>query len=51
MLIGARENNLPPEYIAGGCILAADIGYCSEENLAYLHEHEINAVIPDNQFR
>lgn len=34
-----------------GCVLTADTGYCSEDNLAYLNEENIQAVIPDNQFR
>jgi len=34
-----------------GCIITADTGYCSEDNLAFLHEQQITAVIPDNQFR
>ena len=34
-----------------GCVITADTGYCSEKNLAYLHEKNIKAVIPDNEFR
>ena len=34
-----------------GCIITADTGYCSEDNLIYLHQQKISAVIPDNQFR
>ena len=34
-----------------GCSLTADTGFCSEDNLKYLHEKSIDAVIPDNQFR
>ena len=34
-----------------GCVLTADTGYCSEDNLAFLHERNIAAVIPDNNFR
>ncbi len=34
-----------------GCVITADTGYCSESNLAYLHEQKITAVIPDNKFR
>ncbi len=36
---------------ANGCVLTADTGYCSEENLRYLQEEKISSVIPDNQFR
>jgi transposase len=32
-------------------VVTADTGYCSEDNLAFLHDKKINAVIPDNQFR
>lgn len=34
-----------------GCILTADTGYCSEDNLRLLSEQNIKSVIPDNQFR
>lgn len=34
-----------------GCVVTADTGYCSEDNLAYLHDQQIEAVIPDNLFR
>lgn len=34
-----------------GCALTADTGYCSEDNLKYLHDKHIEAVIPDSQFR
>lgn len=33
------------------CVITADTGYCSEENLKYLAENNISAIIPDNQFR
>ena len=39
------------DVFGNGCILTADTGYCSEENLKYLAEHKITSVIPDNQFR
>jgi transposase len=32
-------------------VVTADTGFASEDNMAYLHEHNINAYIPDNQFR
>lgn len=34
-----------------GCVLTADTGYCSEDNLAYLHDQKVRSVIPDNNFR
>jgi hypothetical protein len=50
MISGIKEK-FEEDVFANGCILTADTGYCSEDNLAYLHENNINAVIPDNQFR
>ena len=32
-------------------IITADTGYACEANMRYLHENQINAYIPDNQFR
>jgi hypothetical protein len=32
-------------------VVTADTGFASEDNMRYLHENEINAYIPDNQFR
>jgi len=32
-------------------IVTADTGFANEANMAYLNEHNINAYIPDNQFR
>jgi len=32
-------------------IVTADTGYANEENMKYLFENDINAYIPDNQFR
>jgi len=34
-----------------GVIVTADTGFANEDNMRYLHENEINAYIPDNQFR
>lgn len=34
-----------------GCVLTADTGYSSEENLKYLFEQKVDAVIPDGSFR
>ncbi len=34
-----------------GIIVTADTGFANEANMQYLHENEINAYIPDNQFR
>ena len=34
-----------------GIIATADTGFANEANMAYLHQHKINAYIPDNRFR
>jgi transposase len=34
-----------------GVIVTADTGYANEANMQYLHDNDINAYIPDNQFR
>ena len=34
-----------------GTIVTADTGYANEANMQYLHENNIDAYIPDNQFR
>ena len=41
------SNNLYKE----GTIITADTGFANEANMVYLHQHKINAYIPDNQFR
>jgi len=37
--------------LADDTIITADTGFASEQNMKYLKEKEINAYIPDNQFR
>jgi hypothetical protein len=39
------------DVFSNGCVLTADTGYCSEDNLAYLNNTGVSAVIPDGQFR
>ena len=34
-----------------GVIVTADTGYSNKANLTYLHDHSIDAYVPDNQFR
>ena len=34
-----------------GTIITADTGFANEDNMKYLQENDINAYIPDNQFR
>lgn len=45
------KENFTDDVFADGCVLTADTGYCSEDNLKYLHDNKIESVIPDNQFR
>lgn len=42
---------LNDDIFQSGVILTADTGFASEDNMAYLHKNEIDAYIPDNQFR
>ena len=35
----------------GGIIVTADTGFANESNMEYLHNNDINAIIPDNAFR
>ncbi|MFT7592500.1 MAG: hypothetical protein ACI9UJ_002438 [bacterium] len=39
------------DVFSDGRVFTADTGYCSESNLAFLHEQNTAAVIPDNNFR
>ena len=50
-MIEEVENHFDRSPFRDGCVLTADTGFCSEDNLKYLDEKSINAVIPDNQFR
>jgi transposase len=34
-----------------GLIATADTGFANESNMQYLHQHKINAYVPDNRFR
>lgn len=45
------RNNFEEDVFDNGCVLTADTGYCSEDNLKYLDDQKIQAVIPDAQFR
>src|SRR5690606_22953956 len=36
---------------ATGTVLTADTGFANEANMQYLHDQDINAYVPDNQFR
>jgi len=43
--------NIHHNLYESGIQVTADTGYANESNMKYLHEHNINAYIPDNQFR
>ena len=45
------ENNLGMNLSESDCVVTADTGYSSEANMKYLFERNIDAVVPDNQFR
>lgn len=39
------------DILGKGSIITADTGFANEANMQYLHNNQINAYIPDNQFR
>ena len=45
------DTHISEDIIKTGVIITADTGFANEANMKYLHENEINAYIPDNQFR
>jgi len=55
ILMGIRDRykrlGLSPDIYKEGVVVTADTGFSNEENMKYLHEEEINAYIPDQQFR
>jgi hypothetical protein len=50
-IIGLIKSHFDENLFKNGCVITADTGYCSEDNLKFLHDEKIEAVIPDNQFR
>lgn len=50
MVDGIRER-LGENVFDASVVLTADTGFSSEDNMEYLFEEHINAVVPDNQFR
>jgi len=53
-LVGAIESietNLSMDLGEANTVITADTGYSKEENMKYLFEKGIDAVVPDNQFR
>jgi len=47
----AIETNLNMSLSDSKTVITADTGYSNESNMQYIFEQEIDAVIPDNQFR
>lgn len=45
------KENLGDEVFKNNTLLTADTGYSSEANMAYLYQENINAVVPDPNFR
>ena len=50
-MVESIKQQFDEDIFLNGCVLTADTGFCSEENLCYLQEEHITSVIPDNQFR
>jgi len=46
-----KKLGLSDDIFEEGIIVTADTGFANEDNMQYLHEENINAYIPDNQFR
>ncbi len=46
-----RKIGISEELYQENLIVTADTGFANEANMKYLHEHDIDAYIPDNQFR
>jgi len=43
--------NIPADFTQNGTIITADTGFCSEDNMQYLKENNLNAYVPDADFR
>jgi transposase len=46
-----KKLNISDDIYASNVVVTADTGFANEANMKYLHENNINAYIPDNQFR
>jgi transposase len=42
---------IPVDFSCEGTVITADTGFSSEANMQYLHEQNLNAYVPDNDFR
>ena len=43
--------NIDKDIFATEALVTADTGFANEENMEYLHNKDVNAYVPDNQFR
>lgn len=50
-MIKRIKENLGDDVLNNGALLTADTGYSSEKNMETIYRENINAVIPDTQFR
>ena len=50
-MIEQIRENLGEDCLSGNVLLTADTGYSSEDNMKYLFNEGINAVVPDTNFR
>ena len=46
-----RRAGISEDIIAEQAVVTADTGFANEDNYEYLKESDINAYVPDNQFR
>lgn len=46
-----KRLGISEDIYATGTVVTADTGFANETNMKYLHEHKINAYVPDNRFR
>ena len=50
-MIESIETNLSMDLGDGETVLTADTGFFSEKNMKYVFEKEVDAIIPDGNFR
>jgi len=46
-----RRLKICKDLFESGIMVTADSGFANEDNMRYLHENQINAYVPDSQFR
>jgi len=50
-MVESIKDNLGDDVFDDGTLLTADTGYSSEDNMKYLFDQNINAVVPDTLYR